>query len=143
MLKIVLDTNCLMVAAPRRSKYHWFYELLKQGEVKLVVTTDILAEYEEQLAGFYSPVFAENVLKTLVNLPELEEVTVHFKWKLISNDPDDDKFVDAAVASNADWLVTHDGDFKVLDTIEFPKVRRITLQAFHQLYFGVPMPNDP
>jgi uncharacterized protein len=140
MLKIVLDTNCLMAAAPRRSKYQWFYELLKRGEVRLAVTTDILTEYEEQLSSFYSPIFAENVLRTLLNLPEIEDTIVYYKWKLITHDPDDDKFVDAAVSSNADWIVTHDNDFKILDKVEFPKVKRITLQEFHLLFFGMPMP---
>lgn len=140
MLKIVLDTNCIMAAAPRRSKYHWFYELLKRGEICLAVTTEILEEYEEQLADFYSPVFADNVLKTVINLPELEEVTVHFKWNLIHHDPDDNKFVDAAVACNADYIVTHDGDFKVLDRVDFPKVKRASLQEFHLIFFGTPMP---
>ena len=140
MLKILLDTNCLMVAAPQRSKYHWLYELLKRGEIRLAVSTEILMEYDEQLASFYSPAFSENVLRTLINIPELEEVTVYYKWNLIHHDPDDNKFVDAAIACNADLIVTHDGDFKVLVKVGFPTVRHVTLQEFHMLFFGVPMP---
>lgn len=113
---------------------------MKKGGISLVVTTEILEEYEEQLSDFYSPVFADLVLKTLINLPELEEVTVYFKWNLIVNDPDDDKFVDAAVACNADYIVTHDGDFKVLRQVEFPSVKCITLKEFHVIHFGAPMP---
>ncbi|MBK9013886.1 MAG: putative toxin-antitoxin system toxin component, PIN family [Saprospiraceae bacterium] len=140
MLKILLDTNCLMVAAPQRSKYHWFYELLKQGEVRLAVSTEILTEYDELLASFYSPTFSENVLRTLINIPELEEVTVYYKWNLIHHDPDDNKFVDAAISCNADFIITHDGDFKALDKVAFPKVRYISLQEFHVQFFGTPMP---
>jgi len=140
MPKVVLDTNCLMVAAPRRSQYHWFYQLLKAGEITLAVTTEILAEYEEQLADFYSPNFAELVLKTLLNLPEYEEATVYYKWRLITADPDDNKFSDAAIACNADFLVTHDGHFKVLRDVPFPSVQVVSLKEFHQIYFGTPMP---
>ncbi|MGZ6055307.1 MAG: PIN domain-containing protein, partial [Isosphaeraceae bacterium] len=32
-------------------------------------------------------------------------------WQAIRRDPDDDKFVDAAVAGNAEWIVTEDSDF--------------------------------
>ena len=59
MLKVILDTNCLLAAAPRRSKYHWLYEMLKYGEVRLAVTTDILEEYEEQLSEFLFASFRE------------------------------------------------------------------------------------
>jgi predicted nucleic acid-binding protein len=129
-----------MAAAPRRSKYHWLYEMLKHGELRLAVTTDILEEYEEQLSDFYSPEFAEYVLKTIINLPDLEEVIVHFKWRLITSDPDDDKFVDAAVASNVDYIITHDRHFRLLDSIDFPKVKHISMRDFYLLHFGVPMP---
>jgi predicted nucleic acid-binding protein len=40
-------------------------------------------------------------------------------------DADDNKFVDCAVASNADYLVTHDRDFDVLKNVPFPKVKII------------------
>lgn len=140
MLTIVIDTNCLLAAVPRRSKFYWLYELLKTGQLRLAVSTEILEEYEELLGSFYSPEFAELVMKTLVNLPELAETTVHFNWRLIHPDLDDNKFVDTSVAANADFLITHDGDFKILDAVPFPVVRRISMPDFHRQFFGKEMP---
>ncbi len=140
-MKIVLDTNCLLVVVPRRSKYHWFYELLKKGELRLAVNTEILMEYEEVLSDFYAPEFAEFILKTIINLPDLEEINLHFKLSLIYPDLDDNKFVDTAFASNADFIITHDKHFTVLDKIPFPKIRRISLPDFYFLWFGKPMPD--
>ncbi len=47
---------------------------------------------------------------------------VYFQLYLISHDPDDNKFVDCAFASNADCIVSHDQDFDILKTIDFPSI---------------------
>jgi len=41
-------------------------------------------------------------LSTLLLLPNVIQVNVYYNWNLIQNDRDDDKFVDCAIASNAD-----------------------------------------
>ena len=43
---------------------------------------------------------------------------------------DDNKFVDIAIASNADYIITNDKHFKVLYNIPFPRVQSVTLQEF-------------
>ncbi|WP_366145465.1 PIN domain-containing protein [Methylovulum sp.] len=45
-------------------------------------------------------------------------------------DKDDNKFVDCAVAGNADFLVSNDRHFNVLKTIEFPKLQVFTIFEF-------------
>ena len=54
-------------------------------------------------------------------------MTPYFHFKLIIADPDDDKFVDCAIAANAKFVVTDDGHFDVLKQIDFPKVEIIGL----------------
>jgi len=55
---------------------------------------------------------------------------VHYKFLLIANDPDDNKFVDCAFAANAHYLVTNDRDFNALKKIEFPKINILTIEKF-------------
>ena len=43
---------------------------------------------------------------------------------------DRNKFVDAAIASSADFIVTHDGHFRVLRDVGFPNVVCLTLAEF-------------
>ena len=43
------------------------------------------------------------------------------------------KFVDAYIASNADWIITYDKHFKDLKQIEFPKVQICNLDEFTQI----------
>lgn len=105
---------------------------MKEGIFTLAVSNEILTEYEEQIANFYAPSVAENVLKTLMNIPKLEKAQIYYRWQLIQVDYDDNKFVDCAVACGADYIVTHDKHFKVLEKIEFPKVPCISLDKFKE-----------
>lgn len=132
-MKVVFDTNCLLASATRNSPYYWAYKAVLDGRLTLCVTTEILEEYEEILSGYYSPLFAERVLFTIENLENKELITVYYKWELITKDRDDNKFVDCAIASNADYIVTHDRHFNVLKNIDFPKVNCITLQKLSTL----------
>ena len=66
-------------------------------------------------------------LDIITNNPYTQFVTPYFHFKLIISDPDDDKFVDCAIAANAKFVVTDDGHFDVLKQIDFPKVEIIGL----------------
>jgi uncharacterized protein len=133
MMKVLIDTNILLAIVPKRSKYRWAYDALRRGEYELVISNEILDEYEEILGSFYHPDFATVVVEELLNLPNVELVDVYYKFQLISSDPDDDKFVDAAIVSNADHIITHDKHFKILREIPFPKVSVISLQDFEEI----------
>jgi uncharacterized protein len=123
-----------LVAIPQKSVYRWLYDNLKTGELTLTVSTEILAEYEEQIADFYSPTVAENVLKTIINLPNIEKVEPSYRWDLITVDKDDNKFVDCAIACGADYIITNDKHFKVLENVPFPKVACVDLATFKEIF---------
>ncbi|MBK7935609.1 MAG: putative toxin-antitoxin system toxin component, PIN family [Lewinellaceae bacterium] len=127
-MRIVLDTNCLLQIVPRSAKHRWLFDLIKRGDIDLAITSEILFEYEEQLADFYAPVAADGVLQILDTLENIFPVQVFFKWNLITTDPDDNKFSDCAVAAGADYLVTYDRHFRILTDIEFPKIICVTLE---------------
>lgn len=54
----------------------------------------------------------------------------HFRFGLNEADPDDNKFVDCAIAANAKYIVSQDRHFDVLKTIPFPKVDVVTIDEF-------------
>ncbi len=132
-MKIVLDTNCLLVIIPKLSKYRKVYDLIREGKITLAVTTEILAEYEEQLSNFYSETVAQNVIRQIIELQSTELKTVFYSWNLITKDPDDNKFVDCSIGASAELIVTNDRHFKELDKIDFPKVRYLKLEKFCKL----------
>jgi predicted nucleic acid-binding protein len=59
----------------------------------------------------------------------VRSVTVYFQWNLLS-DADDDKFVDAAVAGSASYLVSEDCHLRRLAEVDFPKVALMRLEDF-------------
>lgn len=132
-MKIVLDTNCLLQIVPRSAKHRWLFDLIKRGDIVLAITTEILAEYEEQLADFYAPIVADGVLQILDTLENVQPFRVYFKWNLIVVDPDDNKFSDCAVAAGADYLVTYDRHFRILADIAFPKIVCVTLEELREI----------
>ncbi len=127
---VVVDTNCLLASIPPLSKYFWLYEAFKDEKFSWVVSNEILMEYEEKIADKYSQKTADIVLSILSVAPNVIFTTPFFNWNLIAQDPDDNKFVDAAISSNANYLITNDKDFNVLKKVDFPKVEIISLNEF-------------
>ena len=57
-------------------------------------------------------------------------INKYFKWNLITEDPDDNKFVDCAIACGAQFLVSNDKHFNILKKIKFPKVDVVKAEDF-------------
>lgn len=129
----VIDTNVLLVSVSDRSKYHWLYKSIVENKFSIAVTHDILTEYEEKIAEHWHPAVAANVIRVLLELPNVRLATSYFNLNIITADPDDNKFVDCAFASNADYIVTNDSDFNVLKRINFPTIRVINMDAFKEV----------
>ncbi len=133
-MNIVIDTNVLWVSIARRSASHWIFEAILNGSLTLCVTTDILEEYAEIMTLKLGTDTSEAVLSIFDNLPNIKLVTRYYRWFAIKNDPDDDKFVDCAVAANAICIVTEDKHFNILKQNSFPKVEVMNMNAF-KLFF--------
>ena len=129
-MKVVLDTNILFVSVSERSPYYPIYRSLKNRAFQIVVTTDILLEYREVIGEEMGQEVVDDLLAFLNNASNVLQIEKYYYWNLIATDPDDDKFVDAAVAGNADFIVTNDKHFRVLKNIPFPKVNIITIDEF-------------
>lgn len=130
MRRIVLDTNCLLQSLPSKSPYHKIWDEILNGNIQLCVNTEILDEYEEILSIKSSPAIARNVVEAIARLSTtvFQEVYMHFN--LIVEDVDDNKFVDCAIASNAEYVVTNDAHFNILKEIPWPQVSTICIQDF-------------
>jgi len=129
-MKIVLDTNCLLVSVQEYSDYFWLWEAFCSKKYTLCYTDEILNEYQEILSRYYSVEFAKLVIDALLNAPNIEQIKVYYKWMLILADPDDNKFVDCAISANANFIVSNDKHFNVLNNIDFPKINVIDIDTF-------------
>ncbi len=132
-MNIVLDTNVLLVSLPQSSKYHPIFQTLLNKKFDLFLSNEILNEYEEQISFRLGFDRTDLKLRELLNLSNVHCIEPFYNWKLITNDPDDDKFCDWAVACNADYLVTNDKHYNILSQIPFPPITTITAQDFLEL----------
>lgn len=127
---VVVDTNCLLRMIPLRSKYRQLWNDFLNGRYYMCVSNEIISEYFEILSQKVSPSFALNIVGAILRSPFVKQYNPQYRFGLIEQDPDDNKFVDCAIIANADYLVSNDSHFKVLETILFPKVNLVTLDQF-------------
>jgi putative PIN family toxin of toxin-antitoxin system len=137
-MRVVFDTNVLLVSLPSRSPFRALYQAIVDERLTLYVTTEMLAEYEEQISRRLGIARTDVQLRELLNLPAVQEITVYYQWHLLAEiDADDDKFVDCAIACGADYLVTNDRHFSRLREIPFPTVNIIKAEDFLELLKGL------
>jgi len=132
-VKAVIDTNCLIASIPRYNPEYWLYRAFRDKAFDWVISNEVLTEYEEKLAEFYSPQTANLVVNILLTAPNVILTEPFFKYGLIAQDPDDNKFADLAIAANVDYLVTNDRHFRVLKDIPFPIVNVVSLGEFQAI----------
>lgn len=132
-MRVVLDTNVLLVSIGRRSPFRPIFDALLRQQLTLIVSTSILLEYDEILAQRNGPAVAHSVLEALGNLRNVSRYDVRYQWRLPFADPDDQKFVDAYVAGNADYLISNDRHFSGLSAAGFPAVQVLSAEAFLKL----------
>ena len=133
-MRIVLDTNCLIQSIPKRSPFRAVWDSILSGENILCVSNDIIEEYMEILQKLTDKRTAALVVKTIIENPFVEFITPYYQFHLIQADPDDNKFVDCAIAAVARYVVTNDHHFDVLRLKNtFPMVDVINLKDFMEL----------
>ena len=130
-MNIVLDSNVILQVAFTQKPLRIVWDKLLEGSYTLCVTEDILYEYQEKVIDcFHNEQLANLLINTLLNCPYVQRIDAFYRYNLITLDPDDNKFVDCALACNAKYIVTEDSHFDVLKEIDFPKVDVINLIEF-------------
>ncbi|MGM9810884.1 MAG: putative toxin-antitoxin system toxin component, PIN family [Paludibacteraceae bacterium] len=94
----------------------------------------MLLEYEEILIKFYQDTdFAQAVISIILASANTEQVDPSFRFRLITEDPDDNKFVDCAITCGATYIVSDDKHYNVLKDISFPATNVQKLKDFAKI----------
>ena len=133
MIKVVMDTNALIQCIASRNVYHKIWEMMLDGRFALCVSNEILSEYAEILERYLSPRFAELAIDVIINCPYTLFVSPYYRFNIITEDPDDNKFVDCAVAAGVNVILTEDRHFNILNNIDFPRIKITGLNGFLDL----------
>ena len=129
-MKVVIDTNVLVAAIGKTSPYRKIFDDLLSKKFVLILSNDIVMEYWEIIARKSTDTIADNIIKSLLSASNVELCTVFFNWNMIAADKEDNKFCDATIAANADYLVTNDNHFNILKDIDFPKISILSAKNF-------------
>jgi putative PIN family toxin of toxin-antitoxin system len=128
--QIVLDTNCLVQMISLHSPYRPVWQAFRDGRYTLCVSNDILTEYNEILERVANAAVAHNIVNAIARSPYTRMIDPQYRFGLIEQDPDDNKFVDCAIIAGADYIVSEDAHFRILADIPFPSVAVIRLDEF-------------
>jgi uncharacterized protein len=134
-MKIVVYTNGLLNAIPRNGSKKWLYEAFAAESFIWVFSNEILTEYDEVISRKFSSDVAGYVIGSLFVSANHERFEPSYKYQLVTNDPDDNKFVDCAIGANVDYLVTDDRHILGLLAIPdlFPPVPVISFAQFRDV----------
>ncbi|MCK4763787.1 MAG: putative toxin-antitoxin system toxin component, PIN family [Candidatus Aminicenantes bacterium] len=131
---LVVDTNVMVESITRRSPYHKIFQSIVYETNSLVISNEIMLEYFE----IFGRVYSERTLREITIFFEystaIMKIEPHYRFRLIGDDEDDNKFVDCAICGNCDFLVTSDHHFNILKKIDFPKVMVISPEQFIKMY---------
>ena len=133
MLKVILDTNILINALNDKSSFTWqILELAKSGDINFFASLKILKEYQLIIDR---EVVNETDKQELQNfISRVEVVPVTKKVKAVKWDPEDDKFINAALSVKADYIVSSDSH--LLELGGYQKIKILNPKDFYYLVRG-------
>lgn len=131
-MKAVLDTNIFI------SGIHWAgssQKILRSwflGRFTLVSSMPIIEEIVATLISFKITMESEDILRwESIIIEKSLLVTPKEKVSIVKRDPDDDKFIEAALEGNADYIVSMDKH--LLEIEEHKGIKIITPNEFLKL----------
>ena len=136
-MTVCLDTNVFLQIFGQRQPWYPILRALLDGRKALAVSTEILLEYEEITVNLSGPHRWRDVATLLERLAHLHGniryVEPSYRLRIITSDPEDNKFSDCAIAAEADFVVTQDSHFSALKAAGC-KAQPITPDEFIRLH---------
>ena len=132
-MRVIFDTNVLIAAFLTEGVCSTLLVRARRGECELILSTDIIQEFERILRKKFSLSQSEisDVRKVLA------EATKEVRQKVnpiapVCRDPDDDRILACARQAHADYIVTGDEDLLVLK--RYGAIRIVTPRNFESLF---------
>jgi len=132
-MRIILDTNVFISGIFFTGPPYQIVKAWRDGRVQLLVSPSILDEYQ-RIGAELALQFRDVDLKPFLDLLTIqaEIVLAPTLPPVIPDDPSDDKFLEAAVAGNASYIIS--GDKHLLKLSEFQGIQILKPRDFAQRY---------
>jgi putative PIN family toxin of toxin-antitoxin system len=136
MQKLILDTNIIVSALISNSiPTKILYELVLTQKVKTCLTEEIFTEYIEVLNREKFIKYTNFKSKADIVLNKLREISIYYETNRkveILSDTSDNKFLELAAVSSADYLIT--GNILDFQITEFEYTRILTPREYWNLF---------
>ena len=133
MIFVVIDTNVLISGTFWSSASFQVLKLIDDGRIVLIVSREILEEYDELLhrdeimsKSAYSKERAQTAAKLLTKAIIVDPSII---IRAVKDDPDDDKFLEAAATGSAEYIISKDKKH-LLSLKEFQGIKILTPEEF-------------
>jgi putative PIN family toxin of toxin-antitoxin system len=134
-MKGILDTNVLVSAVFFKGPPYRLFQIWKKGQIEIVISHEILAEYRrviQDISTHFPHVDISNLFEMITLKSHLTlSLALHPQ---ICDDPDDDKFFSAALASKTSIVIS--GDKHLLDKSGFSGITVLRPRTFLDLHFS-------
>jgi putative PIN family toxin of toxin-antitoxin system len=137
-MKVVIDTQILLRSIPKNALEKIIYHAFDRKEFTWVVSNEIISEYAELISKWYGVQTMSFILSILLESENHQRFEPSYKWQLLEDDPDDNKFVDCALGANVDFLVSDDKHIRNLlrKTKPFPPIQIVSFAEFKKILEG-------
>ncbi len=129
MMRVVIDTN-VFVSSFFGGNPKSIIDLWKKEEIVLCLSRDILDEYIDvlQRVGLKGEEEMEELLSLFAKGFNILFTTKTPRIRVVKEDPEDDKFIECAVALKAEVIITGDKALKTMG--EYVGIKILTPQQF-------------
>ena len=125
MLKVVSDTNTLISAVISNGNEYQILRLVKLKKVQLVLSYEILWEFEDVIKRQKFGFSKEQIEKALEQVKSISKIVEpNIKLEVIKEDPDDNKVIECASEGKADYIVS--GDNHLLDLKKYEGIKIVS-----------------
>ena len=134
--KVVIDTNIIVSGFGWDGKPEVILKLIESRMILSYITHEIFQEISKVIKYpklKFSKQIQSGIIEFLIN--NSISVVPKSTFKIIINDPDDDKFIDCAVEAHADYIIT--GNKHLLDLKNFGKIEIIKPEVFLDIFLKI------
>ncbi len=132
MLHVVLDTNILVSGVLYIGKPKRVIDLALSGKIEIISSAETIDEFKRVIVRDkfkLSKSEQEDKINFVIRLSRI--ILVKSKFKVVEDDPDDDKFIQAAYDGKARYIVS--GDHHLKDLKEFAGIKIVTASQLLEL----------
>jgi putative PIN family toxin of toxin-antitoxin system len=132
-MKVVIDTNVFISGIFWKGHPNKVLNLWKEGKITLVVSADTLFEFTRVMNDFKIQL-PQDMIRQWTNLILRNSILVEPKEKIgvVKDDPEDNMFMEAAVAGDAEYIISQDKHLLKLKS--YKRIKVVKPEEFNKMF---------